>query len=666
MKQTDWKKASGIFALVAFCIGAAALAGWIFNIEALKQIHPALVSMKANTAICLMLAASSLLLLREESASGLRRRMAQLFAAIIALVGLLTLSEYLFHWDAGIDQFLFHETMSEAAQSFPGRMGVAASLNFSFLGMALLFLDAKPFGKNWPAHFFALASAAVTALVFLYYFFGVEAFEPIAIYATIALHTVLAFFSLCAGILFVRPDRGIIAVLLGDSTGSIAARRMVPFALFVPLFLGWLRVVGQRAGYYGTGFGSAILAMAMVLLLVALIWWTATALNRADLQRRKAGESLRQSEEVLRTVTAEARVGLVMVNKERRYLFANQTYADLLGLPNADIVGQRVADVLVPLYDQISPKLDRAFAGERVSYELRLPVHPKTKDERFFEVVYEARIDSPNNPHVVVVITDITERKHTQHMLEKAVEERTAKLRETVQEMEAFSYSVAHDLRAPLRAMQGFSDILMSEHAPQLGADGQRFLSRIARAAGRMDNLIQDVLNYSRVVRADLPLEPVDMEQLLHGIVDTYPMLAAEKAEIVLKGEFPVFLGNEAMLTQVFSNLLGNAVKFVGPQIKPRIQVWAEDGTAKTARDEEAGRKTSRFVRIFVRDNGIGIAADQHEKIFGMFQRANKGYEGTGIGLAIVRKAVERMGGKVGVESRLGNGSTFWVELPRG
>jgi PAS domain S-box-containing protein len=619
------------------------------------------------------------------------------------------------------------------------------------------------------AHSLVLGVAGVTLLVFLYYFFGVEKFEPIAMYATIALHTVAAFLCLCVAILFARANRGIMGVLLGERVGSIVARRMLPFALFVPVFLGWLRVVGEKSGFYGTGFGSAMLVMTLLLMLVGLIWWSATALNRADAQRRKveesvrsvalfpeqnpapvlrisrdgtllyanptamdvfrewnlrlgqtaseglreladtalregkvraqeqrvgtrdylmtmapipasgyvnlywldvteskrAEEALRQSEAVLRTVTTEARVGLVMVNKQRRYLFVNQTYVDLLGLPSADIVGKHVADVIGPLYEQVSPRLDRAFAGERVSYELRMPVHPKTGDERFYDVVYQVRTDDPDDPYVVAVITDVTERKQTQTVLERAVEERTTKLRETVQELEGFSYSIAHDLRAPLRAMQGFSEILVAEYGPKLGEEGQRFLERIANAAGRMDSLIQDVLNYSRVVRADLPLEPVDLEQLLRGIVDTYPMLSADKAEVGLKGEFPVVLGNEAMLTQAFSNLLGNAVKFIGPGVRPHVRVWAQEGDHSGDRNGER-KGPSRFVRISIQDNGIGIAADQHEKIFGMFQRASKGYEGTGIGLAIVRKAVERMGGRVGLESKPGRGSTFWVELPRG
>jgi signal transduction histidine kinase len=233
--------------------------------------------------------------------------------------------------------------------------------------------------------------------------------------------------------------------------------------------------------------------------------------------------------------------------------------------------------------------------------------------------------------------------------LEKLVQQRTAKLRETIGELEAFSYSIAHDMRAPLRSLQGFSEILMTDHGGKLDADCQQLLRRISGSAARMDKLIQDVLNYSRVMRGEFPLETVDVAQLLRDIVDTYPMLTPDKAEILLEGQFPPVLGNEAMLTQVFSNLMGNAVKFVPGKTRPRIKVWAEP------RD---GR-----VRLFVQDNGIGIELDQHEKIFAMFQQVNKKFEGTGIGLAIVKKAVERMGGKVGLQSEPGRGSTFWIEL---
>jgi signal transduction histidine kinase len=247
--------------------------------------------------------------------------------------------------------------------------------------------------------------------------------------------------------------------------------------------------------------------------------------------------------------------------------------------------------------------------------------------------------------------TDIETRKQAEAKLEQTVAERTAKLRETIGELESFSYSIAHDMRAPLRSLQGFSDLLLQEHSAGLAPEGQAFLRRIATAAARMDKLIQDVLNYSRIVRGELPLERVDVAALVRSIVETYPPLSPEHAEIVVDGEFPPVLGNEAMLTQVLSNLLGNAVKFVAPGELPRVCVSAAE--------------TDDRVRFSIQDNGIGIPASQHAKIFEIFQQAAMGYGGTGIGLAIVKKAVERMGGRVGVESTPGAGSTFWFEIQR-
>ena len=247
--------------------------------------------------------------------------------------------------------------------------------------------------------------------------------------------------------------------------------------------------------------------------------------------------------------------------------------------------------------------------------------------------------------------TDIDDQKRAEEKLEKTVAERTAKLRESIAELEAFSYSIAHDMRAPLRSLQGFSEVLLGEHAEKLDSEAQSYLQRISKSAGRMDKLITDVLSYSRVVQGEWPMEPVDVAELLRGIADTYPMLASEEVDIVMEGEFPLVLGSEAMLMQVFSNLLGNAVKFMRPGTKPQIRIWAEPSGER--------------VKLFVRDNGIGIAPEDHRKIFGIFHQVGKKYGGTGIGLAIVKKAVERMNGKVGLESELGQGTTFWIEVQR-
>lgn len=254
--------------------------------------------------------------------------------------------------------------------------------------------------------------------------------------------------------------------------------------------------------------------------------------------------------------------------------------------------------------------------------------------------------------------------KQAKH-LEKLVRERTARLEETVAELEHFSYSITHDMRAPLRAMQGFAEILLGEECPSCPKElAKGYLRRIATAAERMDHLITDALQFSQVVRTEFPLKPVDVGVLLRGMVESYPNLHPPQAEVSLEGSFPWVLANEAGLTQCLSNLLDNAVKFVAPGKVAQVKVWAEARTEGAANNGPSATDRSQpTVRIWVEDNGIGIAQEAQKKIFGMFQQLSAAYPGTGIGLALVRKAAQRMSGRVGVESTPGQGSRFWLEF---
>jgi signal transduction histidine kinase len=265
----------------------------------------------------------------------------------------------------------------------------------------------------------------------------------------------------------------------------------------------------------------------------------------------------------------------------------------------------------------------------------------------------------------VATSTDITEQKQAAEEvirardalanvnadLEQRIVERTARLRETVAELEHFSYTLTHDLRAPLRAMHGFGELLSRHYADRLDAPGRDYLRRIVQAAERMDLLITDALNYSRVLQAEFPLQPVDPAALLRGMIESYPEFQLPHAEIRVDGMLPLVEANRAGLTQCFSNLLSNAVKFVTPGTLPRIRVSAED--------------RGNRVRLWFEDNGVGIPSDQQQRIFGMFQRMSAAYPGTGVGLALVLKVVERMRGEVGVESAEGTGSRFWVEFAK-
>lgn len=242
-------------------------------------------------------------------------------------------------------------------------------------------------------------------------------------------------------------------------------------------------------------------------------------------------------------------------------------------------------------------------------------------------------------------------RRRAAYALEALVESRTASLQEAIQQMEEFSYSVSHDLRAPIRAMIGYSDILLGDHGERLDNDVREFLQRILKNARRMEALVRDTLAYSKLARREVTLAPVPLKRLVDDVIASLDM-SPSTSSINCAGCRGVVQAHEASLAQALTNLLRNALKFVAPGVSPRVSVHCE----------ERGER----VRLWVEDNGIGIRPELHARLFGMFERLHveRSYEGTGIGLAIVRKAIERMGGSVGVESDGTNGSRFWIELP--
>ena len=261
--------------------------------------------------------------------------------------------------------------------------------------------------------------------------------------------------------------------------------------------------------------------------------------------------------------------------------------------------------------------------------------------------------DAEGHPQKLAgVCMDVTDEKLAEEKLEATVAERTIQLRDTVAELETFSYTIAHDMRAPLRAITGFSRLLEEDFSAELSGEGKDYVRRIAVSTQRLDRLIQDVLNYSRISRSEIQLESVDVEKLTREIIETHSHLQEHGTTILVQSPMPRVIANDAALTQCIYNLLSNAVKFVSPDTKPQIRIWAE-------------LQREDYVRLWFEDNGIGISEEGQEKIFHMFERLHPvhQYEGTGIGLSIVRKAIEKIDGRIGVESKVGVGSRFWLEL---
>lgn len=373
-------------------------------------------------------------------------------------------------------------------------------------------------------------------------------------------------------------------------------------------------------------------------------------------------EALQHSEARFRRLFESNLIGIIFSHLSGRITAANDAFLKIVGYPREDLVlGKlRWLEITPPEYIHLDEQaiVELKVSGVAPPFEKEYI----RKDGSRVPILIGAALLEGSEQEAVCFVLELTESKAAEveirqlnETLEKRVAERTIKLEEANQELEAFSYSVSHDLRAPLRAMQGFSQALMEDYAEQFDSVGQEYARRIVAAAGRMELLIQDLLAYSRLSRAELQLRLVDLESVIEDVMTQLEVELREKqAEVVIEEPLPQVMGHRITLVQVVVNLLANAIKFVATGVKSKVRVYADE--------------RGSWVRLWIEDNGIGIAPDHQERIFRVFERLHgiETYPGTGIGLAIVRKGVERMGGRVGVESQLGQGSRFWVELPKG
>ncbi|HTZ00061.1 MAG TPA: ATP-binding protein, partial [Rhodocyclaceae bacterium] len=260
----------------------------------------------------------------------------------------------------------------------------------------------------------------------------------------------------------------------------------------------------------------------------------------------------------------------------------------------------------------------------------------------------------------VGTVHDLTERhlaeeavRRLNQELEQRVAARTAELEAANKELESFSYSVSHDLRAPLRAIDGFSRILLEDYYDKIDDDGRHYLNVLSDNARRMRQLIDDILAFSRMSRQDIQAEPVDIAALAGDVFAELKAIVPERSIELRLGRLPPARGDRAMMRQVMQNLLANAVKFTAPRSQAVIEV---SGVV------EAGENI-----YCVKDNGVGFDEQFRDKLFGVFQRLHtqEEFEGTGIGLAIVKRIVARHGGRVWAEGRPGEGAAFHFTLPR-
>lgn len=395
---------------------------------------------------------------------------------------------------------------------------------------------------------------------------------------------------------------------------------------------------------------------------IALLQQKEAALENEIAERKRVEEELRRKNQELTAFVENASIGLHWVREDGTIKWANKAEYESLGYTKEEYFDRSIRDVHVdePVIGDI---LKRLTCGEALkNYEARL----RCKDGTIKHVLIDSQVlwEDGRFIHTQCFTRDITEQKKAEQALreaknkltetncelERRVAERTARLEETVAELEAFSYSISHDLRSPLRAMNGHAAALLEDCREKLSAQEISSLERIRRASARLDLLIRDVLAYTKVSQGQIHLKSIDLGPLLDDVI--LEQFHEFKDHITVERPLLTVLGHEAYLTQCMSNLISNALKFIAPGTVPQVRL-------RTG-------KIDKTVRVEVEDHGIGIPPEHHGRIFQLFGRVHpeKDYEGTGIGLCIVRKAVKRMGGDLGFDSTPGNGTRFWFSLP--
>jgi PAS domain S-box-containing protein len=332
----------------------------------------------------------------------------------------------------------------------------------------------------------------------------------------------------------------------------------------------------------------------------------------------------------------------------------------IFGYTADEAIGQPVTILIPPERINEEPEiLARIRSGERIDH---FETVRQRKDGTRLDVSLSVSPITDSHGRVIgasKIARDITELKKTREALERLVAERTAELSATNKQLEAFVYSIAHDLRAPLRSMQGFSAMLADEEAKRLSEVGKDYAERINKSARFMDALLTDLLAFARITQQRIHLTQTNHEPIVRAVLAELDKdIQDKRANVEVLQPWPDVLAHPPTLTQVLLNLVGNAVKFGAPDRPLLVRLRAEERLE--------GSPPVKWIRVWVEDNGIGIAPEHQEQIFRLFLRLHRdAYPGTGMGLAIVRKAIERMGGRVGVESELGVGCRFWFELKK-
>ena len=653
--------------------GAVTLLGWILDSPRLTDWANIGISMFPNTALCASLTGVALLLLTRHRAGERSRTAPRILGIIVAVIGGLTLFEHVSGKNLGIDTLLFDRPWGQRAAAAPMRMGPPASTSFLILGAGLLLATGGQRAR-WLASTLAILPVAISSLSIIGYWFGSDHLYTIVHLTGIAIQTSSILAMLGIGLMGAVPEHGMVSLLCRDDAGGMLVRRLLLPIIIVPLFLGWLRLLGEEAGLFDRGFGVSVLLLTTIAMLLGLLAWTALGLSRAAQATKDSRDQLEaflkkdisdriRAEQALRE--REQRYELVLVGTEaaiwdwdvaQKRVIYSPRWKQLRGLSDSE-----AGDSEEEWSKRIHPEdHDRVMAAVHAHFDGRTSVFSEEyrvlhKDGRWIWILDRGIARRDESGQVVRMAgseTDITERKQLEDQLQQQVKE----LAEADQRKNEFLATLAHELRNPLAPICNSLQLLRMTRVEDLSSSGLQEI--MERQVDHMVRLVDDLMEMSRINNGKIDLRPerIEIAGVLRSAVETSkPLIEANRHQLMMNvpPEPLTVVGDAVRLSQVVANLLNNAAKYT----EPGGRIWL------------AASRENGHVSVSVRDTGVGISCDLMPGLFQMFSQAEKDHKraqgGLGIGLALAKSLVELHGGRIEAHSEGdGCGSEFVMRLP--
>ena len=705
-------------AFVAAAIGSLALAGWIFDSATLRGVFSGFAPMNPMTAVAMLVAGTVLWVVEDSRSAGTRLRIARGLALLIALLGLAKIASYSLGLPPHIDRLLFPESVKAvpasqdrprdepaARDSASAEFGTNArvtdaqrgnlialntALSLLLIGTALALLDVNLRRRYRPSEWLALAAGLIALLALVGYAYGVRPLFGVGWFNPMALNTAVACGALCVGILSARPDQGLMTEITSEYSGGRMARRLLPAAVCIPVFLGWLELQGEKfegepAGMHRV-LGTSLLVLLTVVILATLLWHSATWLNRNDEEHRRIERTLEEERHLLQTLMDNLPDHIYFKDLESRFLRISRSHTVKFGLDDPrEAVGKTDRDFFTEEHAQ------QALTDERRLLYGNEPIITKVEKETWPDGrttwVSTSKLPLKSKDGRVIgtfgISHDVTASKQAEELSLRAQEALlTAKeaAEAASRAKSSFLANMSHEIRTPLNAVLGMTELVLGT---QLNAEQRQYLNMVYEAGESLLGVINDILDFSKIEAGKLELDPVPFN-LRDRLGDAMRSLAfrahSKRLELACRVQPNVpdrLIADPLRLRQVIVNLVGNAIKFTeSGEIVVNIGCDGTNGAANSSTSPQPPDPVRRdspqasplLLHCSVRDTGIGIAPEKQAAVFEPFEQADtsttRRFGGTGLGLAISTGLIDLMGGRIWLESEPGQGSTFHFTVP--